>query len=338
MERILCQLSKAINDPRGFHNKCNTISHALSDLIKLENRPQSLTEMAYRWCSAICENGQTFWDWESLLLVCLEIGFRQLDPRDSYIKVTLTHTEHHRKLVGVVFKSRKIEAIADLLHAWTVTGLSFRPVLTSLGLHAEHLVGLHNLVPFSPRLRRLVIRFVELTGYKGFEGVGVEGFTELLNLLHVTDDDMDEKTTWPTLLLDTLQSSEGVRRLSHWYWELLAELTAQTPPHAFTYNPLIMTFLIKAQEWSKLECWMGTLWMALLQRARRKTVIEEDSVRSMEKDLTRSMLLLFCQQPETVKKLEQWMEQGSRGGGGKIPKSFRRVWKQIHEEVQRDVP
>ena len=50
------------------------------------------------------------------------------------------------------------------------------------------LVGLHNLVPFSRTLRRLVIRFIERAGYKGFEGAGVEieKLIELLDHLHVT--------------------------------------------------------------------------------------------------------------------------------------------------------
>ena len=303
--------------------------------------------MAYGWCSAICANHGWLEDWESLLLACLEIGFRQLDPHKPFIEVTFTHTEHHRKLVDVVFKSRESEAIADLLHAWTGKDNSFRSVLTSLGLHAEHLVGLHDLVPFSPRLRRLVIRFVELTGYKGFEGVGVERFAELLNRLHVTVNDVDDKTWWLALLLDTLQSSEGVQHLSHWYWELLVEIftsSSQWQPPQLTYNPRIMTFLIEAHQWSKLECWMRILWMALPRRARRVT--EEDSGRSiqedpdhlMKADLNRSMLLLFRERPGAAQKLEQWMKQWSREKVKEIPESFQRICEQAHEEVQRDAP
>jgi hypothetical protein len=114
-------------------------------------------------------------------------------PRFSakYIEAVLTHTEHHRGLVDVVFQSQESEVIADLLHAWTTESMSHDPAYTLLGFCAEHLVGLHDLVPFSPRLRRLVIRSVELIGYKGFEGVGVERFIGLLNHLHVTVEDMD---------------------------------------------------------------------------------------------------------------------------------------------------
>lgn len=94
-----------------------------------------------------------------------------------------------------------------------------------LSFYAERLVGLYSLVPSSSGLRQLVIRSVELIGYKGFEGVGVERFVQLLNDLHVTIEDMDRKPEWLRILLDTLQSPETVQHLFHWYWELLAELS-----------------------------------------------------------------------------------------------------------------
>ena len=176
----------------------------LRDLVKLENRPGYLTAMAYEWCSMICKN-RNLKDWESLLLVSLEIGFRHLDPRDVYIETDseLTHTEHHRELVDVVFRSEESEAIEDLLCAWTAGGPSNPPAHKLLSICASHLVGLHNLVPFS-RLRRLVIRSVGVIGYKGFEGVGVERFIDLLEHLRVTVEDINDQPEWAELLLDTL--------------------------------------------------------------------------------------------------------------------------------------
>jgi hypothetical protein len=124
--------------------------------------------------------------------------FPSPDSRPGISEPVLTHTEHHRGLVDVVFKSQESEAIADLLHAWTAEILSMSRQHALLNICTGHLVGLHDLVPFSPRLRRLVIRFVGLIGYKGFEGVGVEGFIELLNHLHVTVEDMDEPSMGKT--------------------------------------------------------------------------------------------------------------------------------------------
>jgi hypothetical protein len=94
-----------------------------------------------------------------------------------------------------------------------------------VGICVGHLVGLHDLVPFSPRLRRLVIRFIEIVGYKGFEGAGVERLVELLDHLHVTVEDMDMKVRWtvtplgcdsilrgnPTLIPSVLGITGGTR-------------------------------------------------------------------------------------------------------------------------------
>ena len=254
----------------------------LRDLIKLEHRPEYLTEIVYGWCSVIYEKREHLQDWESPLLVCLEIGFRHLDFRTEFIEAALTHTEHHRGLVDVVFRSQENESIADLLHAWTAKReyyeqgpqdlLDFCPV---------HLVGLHNLVPFSPRLRRLIIRSVELIGYGGFEGLGMEGlegegmegfegggmegFIGLLNYLHVTVEDMDYTPSWAALLLDTIQYSEGTWNLSHRYWEFLvgfvvSELTASklTAPKFTTgvdssgvHNSGVLNFVLSGDAWMR---------------------------------------------------------------------------------------
>ena len=274
----------------------------------------------------ICEN-RNLEDWESLLLLSLEIGFRHLDPQNSYIiGAELTHTEHHRELVDIVFWSGENEVIADLLHAWTATGSSHAPASTLLGTCARHLVGLHNLVPSSSRLRRLVIRSVEVIGYKGFEGLGVKRFIELLDHLHVAVQDTSAKSKWTKHLLDTLQSSEGTQHLSRWYWELLVELTITEPLWpGDVYRPQIMRYLTEAQEWSKLECWIGTIW--ILWPPGDSSISEED--------LDRSMLLLFDQRPGAAQKLEQWMGRWSQECGEDIPESFQEICERAHKVAQR---
>ena len=329
MERILRQLSEAIvTTINGTRTPREFISDILQDLTRLETRPGYLTEIAYGWCSVICENRRSLRDWGSLLLACLEVGFRHLDLQSPSIKATLSHTEHHRKLVDVVFKSRKNEVIGDLLHAWTTGGYFFVPAYGLLGSCTEHLVGLHNLVPSSPRLRRLVIRSVELIGYKGFEGV--DRFIQLLNHLHVTVKDMDTKHVWARLLLDILKSSAGVQHLSQWYWELLVELSISVSRrlrHGFrvTYSPQITTFLIKAQEWGKLECWMGIVWI----------LWPPDADGIVGEDLERLMPLLFRQRPGAAQKFEGWIERWSQECGEDVPESFHRICEQAHEAAQR---
>ena len=333
MEPILYQLSKAVLSAiNGTHVQRKLILHALRNLTKLETHPVCLTKIAYEWCSVVYENRRSLvGGWKKILRICLEIGFRHLDFRHRSIKATIAHTEHHRGLVDIVFESQESEVIADLLHAWTIE--SDHPELAHalLSSCAGHLVDLYNLVSFSPRLRRLVIRSVEFIGYEGFEGVGVERFIELLNHLHVKVDDMDEKYTWGKHLLDTIRSSEGGQHLSHWYWEFLVELAVPVSWWARleldpTHSLQIVRSLTEMKEWSKLECWMGVVWMLLPQEA--------DAM--AEGDLGHSMLLLFRQRPGAVQKLEQWMGRWRAPRRMEIPESFQRICKQAHEAVQQD--
>jgi hypothetical protein len=216
--------------------------------------------MAYEWCSVVCKNRQSCEDWESLVFGSLEIGFRHLDPLCPWAPAKLTNTEHHRELLDIVFKSEESEVIADLLQAWTmgdIIGVHQAPAL--LGMCTGYLVSLHSLLLFSPRLRRLVIRSVELIGYKRFVEGGAERFIELLNHLHVGVEDIDYPPTWVPMLLGAIETPEGTQSLSVQSWELLAELTTSygwwsEPP---AYNQQVMASLLGAQEWEKLECWMG---------------------------------------------------------------------------------
>ena len=335
LERILRQLSKAIlsaiNGPQVLHK---FISYALGDLLKLEARPLCLTKMVYQWCSAIWENRQNLEGWERLLLVCLEIGFRRLDARQPYIGTVLAHTEHHQGLVDIVFRSQESEAIADLLRAWTAGGHSFGSALSAC---AGHLVSLCNLIPFSSRLRRLIIRSVEIVGYQAFEEVGVERFIQLLDDLRVTVKDMDDKDEWVLLLLDIIRSSRGAQCSPHWYWELIAELAVsglavseswwlRVGP---THSQKIMKSLIDTQEWSNLECWMATVWMLSPPET---GVMTED-------DLSHSMVLLFRKQPDAVQELKRWMELWSQECKKDIPESFQRLCERAHEVAQQlDAP
>ena len=299
----------------------------LNDLVNWENRPEDLAGIAYEWCSVIYENRYRLQNWEGLLLLCLEIGFRHLDLQHQPTGGWVTHTEHHRGLIDVVFKSRESEAIADVLHVWSASYTA----QTLLSLCASHLIGLHSLVPFSPRLRQLIIRSIELIGYKKFEEAGVEMFIGLLDRLHVTAEDIGFSFPWASLLLDTIQSSGGAEHLSHWYWEFLVELAAPESPWLkldFSRSLQIITSLTEAKEWCKLECWMGIVWMLLPRQA--------DA--TAEEDLGRSTLLLFRQRPGAVQKLEQWMERWGQTHDRDTPESFKQICKQAHEAAQQNTP
>jgi len=275
----------------------------------------------------ICENHQSFRDWESLLILSLEVGFRHLNPEDPLIMAKLTHTEHHKKLVDVVFKSKDRETIADLLHAWTMRENPHDRPDTSLDMCARHLVSLGCQVSFSSRLRRLVIQSIEAIGYQGFEKVGAEGFVGLLNHLNIGVEDMEYRYKWILLFLDTIQSSKGAQHLSHQSWKFLVESTISEwwRLEHINYNPHVMSSLEKAQEWDRLECWVGVVWMTWPPDASDLETIGE---------LKRVMVSLFQQQPNAVQKLEQWMKQWSSGCSEEIPETFQQICKQACEAVQ----
>ena len=266
MEHILCRLSTTIVSAiNGTDTQRRFIPYVVRDLTKLESRPRYLADMAYGWCSAICENRQHFQVWESLLL-SLEIGFRHLGMQSLRpTGLDLAHTERHQGLVDVVFESSDGEAIADYLH------------------------------------------------------VTVEG--------------MNVAVKWTKLLLDIVQSPEGAQHLPQQYWELLVGLVVSGSqwlegPIAGAYNPQITKFLAEAQEWSKLECWMGTVWVLWPPGVDGTT----------DEDLDHSMFLLFRHRPGALQKLEQWMERWGRKCGRDVPGSFQQICERAREAAQRDAP
>jgi len=183
----------------------------------------------------------------------------------------------------------------------------------------EYLVTLHHKQAFSSRLRQLIIRTINLIGYHQFEQVGVEGFVELLNNLHVCVKEMDNQANWATLLMGTIQSSKKIQNLSYPHWEFLVEFAISQPwwLEGITYVPDPMVSLENAEEWDKLRCWMGVVWM----------VWPPENGKTKREDLEHITLSLFHQQPSAVQKLEQWMERW-RGGGREIPQSFQQICEQ----------
>ena len=272
----------------------------------------------------MCENLSTLKNGKDILLLSLEIGFRHLDPgEDNWIEAELTHTEHHQELADIIFGSEDHEAIADLLHAWTSTSTFHEPYV-SLDICAKHLIGLHYLDSFSPRLRQLIIYAIELIGYQPFEQVDGMGFIGLLNNLEICVEDMNDRSQWARILLDTIQSSKEIQYLSLLYWELLVELAVS---HDWllkntTYSPYTTAFLEEAEEWQKLECWMGIVWMVWLQ--------EEGNI---TEDLEHVTLLLFHQKPGAIQKLRKWIEHCD----GWMVDSLQQICSQMEVEAPQQV-
>jgi len=267
----------------------------------MKNHPTYLTERAYEWCSVICENLENLAHGQYLLFLSLEIGFCHLNPKHPLWGNPLTHTEHHLRLADIIFESGDNEALADLLTAWNLlypNPNSDGPLNGCVG-HFEILKELQSL---SPRLQQAILRSIEVIGYEEFD-VGMEIFIALLNNLHIGVEDWHWSISWINILLDVIQSSEATQHLSHHYWELLVELillhSKLLDCYLFTYDPQVMTSLMDAQEWDKLECWMGVVWMIWPPGFGGTTV----------EGLEHGMLLLFHKWPGAIQKLQQWMEQ-----------------------------
>jgi len=250
----------------------------------------------------VCESHSSLKYRKHIILLALEIGFRHISPQSVWMEAELTHMESYQEMIDIVFQSGESEAIADLLCAWTSSSNYHGPHL-SLGMCAEYLVGLSHLQPFSPRLRQVVIWSIELIGYQAFEQVGVEGFAGLLNGLHVCIDDMSNLQRWGGLLLDTIQSPEGIQNVQHQCWELVVEAVVMDPwiLRGMTRSPHIMTSLMDAKEWDKLECWMGIIWMVW------STGGEMDEEFETDEKLEHVTLSLFQNQLGAVQKLDRWV-------------------------------
>lgn len=326
MDQVLNQVTKAITSALAApHPRYPSIRNALLYLAKLENRPWWLTKIAYDWCAVIWENRRRYRDWEFILFLSLEVGFRCLDPLKRWYLTYLTHTKHHQELADVVFKSKKLESIADLL--WTLTVCdNCGPAIKSFGVYKQYIVDLQDIVtePFSPRLRRLIMDSVALIGYRGFREVGTERFVGLLNHLSIGVQGTVIPVEWGSILLETAQSPEGHRHLVIQSWELLVELATSRPwkLSGTAYTPHVTDSLLGSEEWDKLECWIGVVWM-----------MWSSEIDIGPEDLKHAMESLFRQRPDSVRKLTQLMKRWSEGREADVPENFERICGQAREEA-----
>ena len=92
-------------------------------------------------------------------------------------------------------------------------------------------------------------------------------------------------------------------------------------PQLGTHYSDVMNSLEEAEEWGKLECWLGGIW-----------VVWPPEVQSVltEEDLTRVTLALVCRRPNALRKLEQWAERWSAENSQGMRESFQR----FHQNAQ----
>ena len=324
-DQILPQFSQAIAQAiHNSHPNCNQVRGLVNHIRNSGIQTMQLTEMVYELCSLVCKNYSALRYRKSTLLLCLKIGFRHLDHPEQLIEAKLVHTEHHQKLAEIVFGEKDAEAIADLLCAWTSLSHSHGPY-TSLQICTRYLTGLGNLHQSSPRLRKCIISVIQLSANQPLEQTEVTKFVGLLNDLQLCKNDHGDSLGWLKVLLDTIQSSAEPQGLSHPYWELLLEYAAHWAdrPGLRTYNPDVMVALEGSEEWDKLKCWIGVVWMMWPPGGGMTT----------EEELKHVMVSLSQQKPEAIQELEKQMERWIGWGWVDIPKSFQQICKQAHDNT-----
>lgn len=331
-EQVLSQLSHAIVAALPTLHPCHPfLSGVLRELAKWDSRPNQLREMAYEWCSAICERHPDFEDGEELLLLSLKIGFRGLDFRCQREDIGLDHTKHHQTMIDIVFNSGDDEAIADLLQAWSSTDSSYISYQL-LGKCARHLIGLQHIASASPRLRRLVIRSVESTSFRPFEWVGVGEFAVLLDRLNISINDMDLWYKWLGHLTSVALFPQGRSSLPRRYWELMVELAVTWfwPRRDPTdHQRQTMVSLEEDQEWDLLECWIGFIW-----------IVWCPETNAAQEDVERVTLSLFRQRPGAIQKLEQWVRRSNMGEPTECVERLRQVCERggFGMDLRQDTP
>ena len=328
-EKILSQFSQAmIQAINTSHPRCNQLCIFLAHLQRSGIQTKQLTEMAYKWCSAVCENHsilQDIWGMGVVPRLSLKIGFHSPNPKNRWIEAGLTHTEHHQELARIIFGSWDSEAVTDLLYAWTSESGSHEPY-PPLRTCAGYLINFHYFHPFSPRLRQCTISAVEFIGYEPFEQAGVGGFVGLLNDLQVSEEDTSNTFTWAKILLGAIQASEGNQYLSPMYYKWFMVIAAynQDLLREHTYNPNTIKSLESNEEWDKLKCWIIVVWAVWSQEGGQVTV----------EDLEHVMVSLSHQQPGAVQELEEEMrEWREKYSWVWVPEAFQEICERVCDEV-----
>ena len=256
-------------------NHFEALNYLFYFLAMWEERPVSLTLLAYQWCSAISEVAErlglgvtdnTFYIHNNPqgpisrgfpnFRIPLEIAFRLVGP--AYNEVRLNHTSHHDRIFEAAFSSDDDEVIADAACAWAV-GYT-RPTGSCARYFAKRV---ENPIPFSPRLRQVAIRAIENSWPTELIGSGSE-VVRLLNRLDADVDDLHHEDRWRTLLVDVIRSPKGENLASH-YWHLLSELVSTWPySGSFQMRDVeTMESFKEAGDWEKLEVWLLIVWGSL---------------------------------------------------------------------------
>ena len=132
----------------------------------------------------------------------------------------------------------------------------------------------------------------------------------LFRSINVRDVQLWQYSSWGPILVEIVRSTEPQRLAIH-FWKHLAELAIRGYLSGTTYNSDVTTSLMDAQEWDKLEFWVGVVWMAC-----------PPELGSVAKELEDAMEGLEKKRPGALRKrMERWSERH----GQDLPESFQQT-------------
>ena len=242
-----------------------------------------------------------------LLPLTLKIGFRQVG--NGPVPLQLDHTIYHDLVFKAAFSSNDDDTIADALSVWTTADYNSTPPNSV----AEYLSRrVERTVHFSSRLRSASIHVIERIWHRELGEWGPE-VVRLLNRLWVgaVGNPLgqmvgERQMLWGRLPVSIIRSPAGLRGLSLDYWRLLGDLLTDLPVNFFapdvegflTLDVEVTESLARdgAEEWEKLEVWMGVIWRSILP-------LEMLTPRVMQ-DIEQVTLKLLLKWPSVIPKFE----------------------------------
>ena len=249
-----------------------------------------------RTCKASTED-LALLDYAHLLSITLEIGFRLVEPLPRW----LDNSPHHDWVFETAFSSHDDEVVADAACA-CIAGRD------PPGSYVRHFVKrVERGTPFSPRLRRVIIRVIENSPWSvcELEGLMLE-IVRLLDHLDVGVDEIVNKDGWGRLLVRLMRSLGGPESLSSHHWRLLDKLVpfVSLDWDFGQWTMEVMGSLVEVEDWEKLETLVAIVWQS---RQIESTEGESTKDESME-DVERVTLMLLSRRPSALLRFEDMCE------------------------------
>jgi len=238
-----------------------------------------------------------------LLSITLDIGFRLAAPSHDQPALHSNHTSYHEWMFETAFSSHDDEVIADAVSAWIMDRGRAPP-----GSFVRYFTGrVERDTPFSPRLRRITLHAIECIHDSELKVSGLET-VRLLNCLNVDVDEVEWDYGLVRLLIEVIRSPTGSENLSSHNWRLLDKLAAGVlfDRALVSRDVEVMRLFKAAEDWEKLEIWMGILWWFIPSDDER----ESESMR----DIEQATLKLLSQRPSVLPRFKDLYDR-IRGSG-----------------------